>query len=107
VSVLFFHFLANLLDFSDPNDVCSTRAILSWQQQFVDFTEAIPLCDNINLYVFRSDTTIIKYTNRIAIKLKLKVRGYMFRPRCDLNQIVIHFIHQYACLTVDCITHIT
>jgi hypothetical protein len=35
VSVLFFHFLANLLDFSDPNDVCSTRAILSWQQQFV------------------------------------------------------------------------
>jgi len=35
VSVLFFHFLANLLDFSDPNDVCSTRVKLSWQQQFV------------------------------------------------------------------------
>ena len=35
MSVLFFHLLANLLDFSDPNDVCSTRVILSWRQQFV------------------------------------------------------------------------
>ena len=35
MSVLFLHFLANLLNFSDPNDVCSTRVILSWQQQLV------------------------------------------------------------------------
>jgi hypothetical protein len=46
-----------------------------------NFTEAIPLCDNINVYVFTSDTTIIKYTNRSATKLK--VLGHIFRPRCS------------------------
>ena len=27
------------------------------------------MCDNINVYIFTSDTTIIKYTNRSATKV--------------------------------------
>ena len=33
------------------------------------------MCDNINVYIFTSDTTIMKYTNISATKLK--VRGYI------------------------------
>jgi hypothetical protein len=37
--------------------------------------EVIPLCDNIKVYIFVSDTTII-YNSKYH---KLILRGYMFR----------------------------
>ena len=55
--------------------------LLTITLRLVNFTEANSLCDNTNVYIFTSDTTIIKHTNRSATKLK--VRGCMFLPRCS------------------------
>jgi hypothetical protein len=41
----------------------------------------------INVYIFTSDTTIIKYTNRSTTKLK--VCGYMFRPHLQYSLLQI------------------
>jgi len=63
----------------------------------MNFTEAIPLCDNINVYIFTSDT-IIKYTNRSATKLK--VCGYMFRPHCSHLQANLYRSSTFNVLTI-------
>jgi len=79
-------------------DVSKVSQLLWLLERDMNFTEAIPLCDNISVYIFTSDTTIIKYT--IVMANKLKISGYMFRPHRSPLQANLHTSSTYNVRTV-------
>jgi hypothetical protein len=56
----------------------------------------------ITIYIFMSDTTIIKYT--IVSDNKLKICGYMFRPHCSHLQANLHRSSAFNVRTLICVS---